>query len=895
MEAAEPPVKKRLGRPPKNASSTNGPAPRRGRPPLVRDVTTVPVKGRLGRPPGPARLLQLQQLGILAYQSPTPSSKDSNGKETLADAKNRAALSLAPSCAESNLNGLVVLSYPPHPWRWAPGSRRGDIVWTEMVHPLIRQSQHAIVAGGANSTVLWPAEVVDRWISDPRQPIDPRLAVINAAAEGRESTGFDVAVSTEDSAASAPFDQSVHIDLLDTLARSELKQILENKSVSSKVEASKPCRDASSQKVVQKPRIVISSAAGGDGNKDASYSMSADGTPNSSVEVSDASEDEQPAAKPVGKARIMIPPPQKRGRFRLSYKTLMTAHVPLQDPTGTTSTAAMLLQKAHEANLAEYEGHKINRKRRLEEMEGQPKPLNVHYVLRPLPQAKLGVAASLSLSLKGNGGDSGTDAEAVASGCIYRKAEEVLPFALYNPDCREDIAWNVAAMQAMDVAGSWGCPSIPGQDAAEPEECGLWGSVIEAMNLPPRPTDLAPNLGEIHPTLTQKPVSKPKIPHSFNIQMHSTLSSTASSADEGSDAEALAAGADPSTTATSGKINQDVWGLKKEPSIVPNLLVQIGASNWGGSDTLRPPVLGRFDSFLQRFRLGSERIQVGDLVRLSGKSSHMRGAYGRLAQRRALVVPREKDLEKLKAEQKKRFDVNRGAASNLRGVFDAAVSIGVASKTEGPGEVLKKVALKIDENGIASVVEYTEEVAVAGNGNENPELSSVPDVATAGEAPYGITLPATDGVDYLEVSYIVLRRPQAVAPIPWRGEKHASCSVATVLRPSVHLTGRVYHRIPADGRASRDVPLWYPTGEIRTVNAVAGEVLCRAHAQFPNPTLTGMSATGGAGGWNVVTTLGQTTTTWAINVGGVGQGWKGAGVEETTFCGNRLTVLDERE
>ncbi|KAJ3238705.1 hypothetical protein HDU81_007285 [Chytriomyces hyalinus] len=879
----EPPVKKRLGRPPKNASSANGPAPRRGRPPLVRDPTTVPVKGRLGRPPGPARLLQLQQLGILAYQSPTLSSKESNSKETLADAKNRAALSLAPSCAESNLNGLVVLNYPPHPWRWAPGFRRGDIVWTEMVHPLIRQSQHAMAAGGANSTVLWPAEVVDRWISDPRQPTDPQLAVISAAAEGCESTGFEVAVSTEDSAASAPFDQSVHIDLLDTLARSELKAVLENKSIIPKAEASKPPREPATQKALQKPRIVISSASGGDGNKDGSYSMSADGTPNSSVEVSDASEDEQPAAKPVGKARIMIPPPQKRGRFRLSYKTLMTAHVPLQDPTGSTSTAAMLLQKAHEANMAEYEGHKINRKRRLEEMEGQPKPLNVHYVLRPLPQANLGVGSSL----KGSGGD---DVEAVASGCVYRKAEEVLPFALYNPDCREDISWNVAAMQAMDIAGSWGCPSIPGQDAAEPEECGLWGYVIEAMNLPPRPTDLAPNLGDIHPTLTQKPASKPKTPHSFNIQMHSTLSSTASSADEGSDAEALAA--DPANTTTSGKISQDVWGLKKEPSLVPNLLVQIGASNWGGSDTLRPPVLGRFDSFLQRFRLGSERIQVGDLVRLSGKSSHMRGAYGRLAQRRALVIPREKDMEKLKMEQKKRFETNRGAASNLRGVFDAAVSVGVASKTEGPGEVVKKVALKIDDNGIASVVEYTEEVGIA---NDNPELSSVPEVAAAGEAPYGITLPGTDGVDYLEVSYIVLRRPQAVAPISWRGEKHESCSVATVLRPSVHLTGRVYHRIPADGRASRDVPLWYPTGEIRTVNAVAGEVLCRAHAQFPNPTLTGLSATGGAGGWNVVTTLGQTTTTWAINVGGVGQGWKGAGVEETTFSGNRLTVVDERE
>ncbi|ORY46822.1 hypothetical protein BCR33DRAFT_715247 [Rhizoclosmatium globosum] len=109
------------------------------------------------------------------------------------------------------------------------------------------------------------------------------------------------------------------------------------------------------------------------------------------------------------------------------------------------------------------------------------------------------------------------------------------------------------------------------------------------------------------------------------------------------------------------------------------------------------------------------------------------------------------------------------------------------------------------------------------------------------------------------------------------------------VRPSVQLRGRIFYRIPSDGRAARYVPLWFPTGEVRTVNATAGEVLCRVHSQFPSATLTGVAASGGAGGWSVVTSFGTSTTSYSINVGGVGTGWKGSGgLEETTFSGIRL-------
>ncbi|ORY46821.1 hypothetical protein BCR33DRAFT_110437 [Rhizoclosmatium globosum] len=124
--------------------------------------------------------------------------------------------------------------------RWAPGFRRGEIVWTELVHPAVRLHKQSAADVPNGGKILWPAVVVDRWVSNPRDSIDPRLAVVKAATADSEDGEFDAVFhplptsnpSESGTLNTAPAVTSTSttatIDLLDTFARYEVKNALKN-------------------------------------------------------------------------------------------------------------------------------------------------------------------------------------------------------------------------------------------------------------------------------------------------------------------------------------------------------------------------------------------------------------------------------------------------------------------------------------------------------------------------------------------------------------------------------------------------------------------------------------------------------------------------------------------
>ena len=64
----------------------------------------------------------------------------------------------------------------------------------------------------------------------------------------------------------------------------------------------------------------------------------------------------------------------------------------------------------------------------------------------------------------------------------------------------------------------------------------------------------------------------------------------------------------------------ELWGLDMDDDVddTDYLIDFVKSSNWKGNDPLDPPILNPGERLISRMRLGVERIQIGDLVRLSG-------------------------------------------------------------------------------------------------------------------------------------------------------------------------------------------------------------------------------------------------------------------------------------
>ncbi|KAI8853875.1 hypothetical protein BC829DRAFT_259411 [Chytridium lagenaria] len=79
-----------------------------------------------------------------------------------------------------------------------------------------------------------------------------------------------------------------------------------------------------------------------------------------------------------------------------------------------------------------------------------PNPNHIH--CHPAPMS---THPSTALGAKDGRRSVGPLFASTAGACCIKKATDVLPFYLINPDCREDPAWNRAVLQALDFCASW--------------------------------------------------------------------------------------------------------------------------------------------------------------------------------------------------------------------------------------------------------------------------------------------------------------------------------------------------------------------------------------------------------------------------------------------------------
>ncbi|KAJ3059310.1 hypothetical protein HDU98_004688, partial [Podochytrium sp. JEL0797] len=633
-------------------------------------------KRRRGRPPKSSYAASPAHAST-SSAAPSAAPPSHTSAATTARTRGRPPAVAAASTQPTGLGGVVVLEYPPHPWsaaaRWAPGFRRGEIAWTEVVHPIVRPHPEAYT-GPNEGKLLWPVEIVDRWISNPSRPIDPRLQLVKAATDQTANgitMGFDAKFSPDPALAAKPTDTKsavsatvpASLDLLDTFARLEYKQILETR----RREAVEPGVVEQTQQpegedmavdvddsfpaarpAIPKPRVEIPFGITSGSGRQSVNASGATSPYSSADDVSDVEDrsssssssngdiasvttshtGNKPAtiqfAPPIKPIRpIVIPQPVRRGRGRGSFKTLMNAHVRLQDPTGVMQKRKRELEESVEgvgdvgSGMEESEA---------DEMGGGGgggngffgEGLQVHYLVRPLPLP----TGREVLNIDGTVPPARVEEEreGVTKGCLYRTGEQVLPFAMYNPDCREDVLWNVAAMQAMDIAGSWGVPKHADQNVTDPDESGVWGSIVSAMNLPPRPDEAA------LPSDQTPSSADPATPaQTSSTTTPPTATATTTPASVAAAPHLLKPLSLKPVSNRRGSL-PDVWGLDRDTHSVQGLLHHVRSSTWCGNDSVDAVLLaeGGGSGFagptagsrlLRRFRLGSEVIQVGDLVR----------------------------------------------------------------------------------------------------------------------------------------------------------------------------------------------------------------------------------------------------------------------------------------
>ncbi|KAJ1548330.1 hypothetical protein HK405_003643, partial [Cladochytrium tenue] len=547
--------------------------------------------------------------------------------------------------------------------------------------------------------------------------------------------------------------------------------------------------------------------------------------------------------------------------------------------------------------------------------------------------------------------------------CFYRPAPCVMPFSMFNPDCRDDIRWNVAALQALDVATTWGVPSKE-EDFAEIEEVGVWADVIEDMGVPERPDQTISNAAgdpllnnPVGPVRKRRRIVSQSSPPSKPVALH----------------EGALDGPAEDFVHKSRKVNlqpetrRRVWGLVKKYENLDRLFSVIRKSpkwKWAGDDPHMFPDLRTDERLLERFRLGADRVQVGDLVRLAtvggltsqriqppqpsrNKSSRTEKVISSSVP--ALIMSRQ-ELLKLTSGK----DSGEVFNHSSHRIHDSQ-----ANGTTAPNDVTH---LARGNAGALQTPENSDTSATSDNAAVDPAAASA---ATSNSTSYALDIPHIDPADYLEVTHIILRRPRLpVSEPPLEAPRKYALNESNPYRPTVRLVGRVYKRVPAarddwmrartrtvpasttaattaasataaaatgiagasssssspslppppsssaastspsatDGASP--VPLWLPTGEVRSVDVSSGLVVCRAHAQFAAAPLgfafgTGGAAVAGAGaavhhhdaaaravlGGAVPAAAAAATWATPVVVGGVGPAWRG-GPAEGSWDGN---------
>ncbi|KAJ1554209.1 hypothetical protein HK405_005708, partial [Cladochytrium tenue] len=509
------------------------------------------------------------------------------------------------------------------------------------------------------------------------------------------------------------------------------------------------------------------------------------------------------------------------GRPRYFHKNLLALHSALEDPTRICRRRNYFVRKENDTNAElddwdedeeEAEIRNLSEVSAEEDDEENAEPLEsdtnkqviqVHYIVRPLPIRDLSL---FSLNEGGSpirrgiskGSSTADPDDDEIEDCFYRPAACIMPFSMFNPDCRDDIRWNVAALQALDVATTWGIPSKE-EDFAEIEEVGVWADVIEDMGVPERPDQtISSAAGDpllnnpVRPARKRRRIVSQSSPPSKPVALH----------------EAALDGPAEDFVHKSRRVNlqpetrRRVWGLVRKYGNLDRLFSVIRKSpkwRWAGDDPHVFPDLRTDERLLERFRLGADRVQVGDLVRLA--------TVGGLTSRR--IQPPQPSKPGNKSSRAEKV-----VSSTVPALIMSRQELLKLTSGKDSGEVFNHSTLQIRDsqtNGTTApnnATHLARSNAGAFQTPDNSDISATSDTTAAGpaaasaatpnSAPYALDIPHIDPADYLEVTHIILRRPRLpVSEPPLEAPRKYALNESNPYRPTVRLVGRVYKRVPA--------------------------------------------------------------------------------------------------
>ncbi|KAJ3100461.1 hypothetical protein HDU97_002198 [Phlyctochytrium planicorne] len=395
--------------------------------------------------------------------------------------------------------GVLLLSAMPHPWRWSPGIRAGELAWAEV--PLSKKN---------GKSMLWPVQVLDRFVGRQAGG-NPTMSIMKTVS----SLSFDV---TQPLLREIP-ENGKGLDLLNTVALNMTARSAKNKLTGRPVVAQSENQDGSLENRDDPMDGVSASVEPGtiEGSRGISVAPTPDvgtggvATPSGAGVGLGLSNSTLEKLQQYHQQQLQVQKKQP-GRPKTSYRNLLGTHVELQDPRFQIDSE-----------------------------------IDVGYIIAPLPvkwEAKSATDAQPEI-------DGDTVLLPHVARCYYKKSMELLPFYLMNPECKEDIHWNVAVMHALDVCSSWAAPDAL-SDVLSPEKDGVWGEIVASL---------------------------------------------------GAGAEA----------------KRRNWGLQP---IAPNTIterVRMIRDNVSAGDFVPTPELSFDERFLNVVRLGGERVQVGDLVRVTSR------------------------------------------------------------------------------------------------------------------------------------------------------------------------------------------------------------------------------------------------------------------------------------
>ncbi|KAJ3104292.1 hypothetical protein HDU97_009368 [Phlyctochytrium planicorne] len=398
---------------------------------------------------------------------------------------------------------VLLLSAMPHPWGWSPGFKAGELAWAEVPVP-----------GKNGKSMLWPVQVLDRFVTRPHH-VNHSMTTIRAvscmSADKNQPILRDMSESGKE------------LDVLNTVALN--------------VAAASIRRNPNAMRIDTPEEVVESCDDPFDGCAGSVKLGTADGSRSASV----------PPATDIGSRGVTTPNGAEAGRLNnVAVEKLQQYQQQQQHQHQHVQKKQVGRPKTSLRNLF---GTHVALKDPWFQADSE---IDIGYVVSPLPMKVDAKTAPEGYNgILGGGLIERMSKNGKVAGCYYKKSTEMLPFYLINPECKEDIHWNVAVMNALDMCSSWAVPDAL-SDVLTVERDEVWSELVGSLR-------------------------------------------------DGVEAKARNWGLQPAT-----------------PSSVPER-VRVIRNKVSADNVILAPELSLDERFLNVVRLGGERIEVGDLVRLTAK------------------------------------------------------------------------------------------------------------------------------------------------------------------------------------------------------------------------------------------------------------------------------------